>query len=194
MNQLDEKNQKTDEEIARLVQSGDIGAFGALMNRYQIKLLRYGHKFLSSDKGAMEDAVQETFLKAYQNIRDFDVSRKFSSWIYRIAHNEFINILKRKHQETSSFFSTDILFPHPAAKEKTDQPAEDNLTRAMIDKCFDQLPIKYREPLLLYYFEQLSYEEIADVLRIPVSTVGVRLKRGKEASRIIYDKLKYNHE
>jgi len=189
----DRENQKTDEQIARLVQSGNIEIFGELVGRYEVKLQRYGQKFLSGDKGAMQDAVQETFLKVYQNICDFDASRKFSSWIYRIAHNEFINILKKRHQETFSFFSTDVLFPHPVAKEKADQPAEDNLTRQLINQCFEQLPPKYREPLVLYFIEQLSYEEISDVLRIPVSTVGVRLKRGKETARRICDNLRLNN-
>ncbi len=190
MNQPELENQKSDEEIARLVQSGDIEAFGVLTARYEAKLKRYGKKFLSGDAGAVEDAVQESFMKAYQNILSFDASRKFSSWMYRIAHNEFINVLKKKKRE-SLFVNIDVLFPHPAAQEQADKPANDRLFGETINQCLDQLSPKYREVLTLYYFEELSYEEIADVLHIPVSTVGIRIKRGKESAKQICQKLGY---
>ena len=182
------ENQKTDESIARLVQSGDVVAFGELMIRYEAKLKRYGKKFLAGDAGAVEDAVQEAFMKAYRNILSFDASRKFSSWLYRIAHNEFINILKKKKRE-SLFVNVDVLFPHPAAKEQADQPAHDRMFKENINACLDELSPKYREVLVLYYFEELGYAEIADVLHIPVSTVGIRLKRGKEAVKDYCEKL-----
>jgi RNA polymerase sigma-70 factor (ECF subfamily) len=177
--------QKTDEEIARLVQSGDIEIFRELVARYEAKLKRYGKKFLSGDQAAVEDAVQETFLKSYVNIKSYDSSRRFSSWIYRIAHNEFINVLKKKEKGALLFFDPDVIFPHPIAKEKTDKDAEDRLTSQMVGKCMDRLPFKYREVLVLFYQEEQSYEEIAEILRIPVSTVGVRLKRGREAAKQI---------
>lgn len=189
--QSSDEELKSDEEIARLVQWGNVELFGELVARYEIKLKRYGQKFLAGDWGAMEDAVQETFLKAYKNIQDFDTARKFSSWLYRIAHNEFINFLKKKKQEPLLFFDADVLFPHPIAKESSDQKAQDKMFSAIIEKCLDKLSVKYREPLILYYFEELSYEEVSEILRIPISTVGVRLKRGREAARQICQKLGY---
>jgi RNA polymerase sigma-70 factor (ECF subfamily) len=183
--------QKSDEEIARLVQTGNVDVFGELVGRYEQKLKRYGKKFLAGDEAAVEDAVQEAFLKAYQNILSFDVQRRFSPWIYRIAHNEFVNLLKKKKSEPMRFFDTDIIFPHPVAKERTEQRAEERLMSELIDQCMDKLSVKYREPLVLYYFEQQSYEEIADILHIPVSTVGVRLKRGRKAVQLLCQKLGY---
>lgn len=177
------QNLESDEEIARLVQSGDVEAFGELVGHYEQKLKRYGRKFLSSDRQAVEDAVQEAFLKAYQNILGFDSSRKFSTWLYRIAHNEFINLLKKKRGGIFLFFDADVIFSHPIAKEKADRVAQDRLTIQMVERCLDGLPFRYREILILYYLEEQSYEEIANILHIPVSTVGVRLKRGKEAAR-----------
>ncbi len=185
-------NLNTDEEIARLVQSGDVEAFGILVTRYEAKLKRYGQKFLAGDRGAVEDAVQEAFLKAYKNIRDFDVSRKFSSWLYRIAHNELINVLKKKRLDTLFFFDTDVVFPHPVANGRTERQAERRLFAEIIEKCLDKLNPKYREPLVLYYFEELDYKEISDILHIPISTVGIRLKRGKEAAKLACQKIGYN--
>jgi RNA polymerase sigma-70 factor (ECF subfamily) len=182
----------TDEQIARLVQTGDIEAFGLLVERYGEKLKRYGFRFLSGDLPAIEDAVQECFLKSYQNIFSFDLSKKFSSWIYRIAHNEFVNLLRKK--KTLCFFSTDIFFPHPLSSETAEKGVNFRESRDLIENCLSRLDPKYSEVLLLYYLEELSYQEIADILRIPLATVGVRLKRGREAAKCICEDLGYKKE
>ncbi len=87
--------EETDEMIASRVQAGDSEAFGELVERYQEKLLRYARKFLF-DLDEARDPVQDVFIKAYQNIQSFDATRRFSPWIYRIAHNEFVNALKQR--------------------------------------------------------------------------------------------------
>ena len=171
--------QSKDEEIAQVVQAGQTEFFGLLLQRYEAKILRYGYKFLSQRQD-IEDLVQEVFIKAYTNIQSFDVNRKFSSWLYRIAHNTFVNALKKKDKQPLLFFDPDTLFPHPIAKEKTDQDINIREMKEMLEYCLNNLSGKYREPLILYYLEELSYQEISDIMRIPVSTVGVRIKRGKE--------------
>ena len=172
----------TDEQIASRVQQGDSEAFGLLVERYGRKIARYAKKFLFGYEDA-EDLVQHVFVKAYVNIRSFDAGRKFSSWIYRIAHNEFINAIKRKRREPVPFFDPDALFPHPLSSGGPEEDADAEELRSLLDRHIVMLDPKYREPLVLYYFEQMDYREIADVLRIPVSTVGVRLLRGREALR-----------
>src|SRR3954468_17989992 len=87
----------SDEEVAKLIQQGDKEKFSILMQRYEKRLLRYGKKFLS-DKENIEDIVQDVFMNTYQNIKSFDSSLKFSSWIYRIAHNAFVNGLRKKNR------------------------------------------------------------------------------------------------
>lgn len=168
----------SDEIIVGRVQNGDADEFASLMDRYEKKITRYGKKFLSQPDD-IKDIVQEIFTKAYINIKSFDRKRKFSPWIYRIAHNEFVNALKKKKSEKLSFVDFDLFFPHPAAKEAADSDIERADLRRLLDGYIKKLPAKYREPLILYYFEEMSYREIADVLRLPVSTVGVRLQRGK---------------
>lgn len=172
----------SDEIIVSRVQNGDVEAFASLMERYEKKITRYGKKFLSQPDD-IKDIVQEIFAKAYVNIKSFDCKRKFSPWIYRIAHNEFVNALKKKKSEKLAFVDFDLFFPHPAAKETADSDIERADLRRLFDGYIGKLPMKYREPLILYYFEEMSYREIADVLRLPVSTVGVRLQRGKEILR-----------
>jgi len=92
-----------DEAIALRVQNGDTDAFGTLITRYEVKMLRYGKKFLGQYED-IEDAVQDAFIKAYTNIQSFNTSMSFSPWIYRIAHNTFINVIKKKGTRTAVFF------------------------------------------------------------------------------------------
>lgn len=175
-----------DEEIAGRVQSGDVDAFAILVERYESKMLRYARKFLFGHEDA-QDLVQQVFLKAYVNMKSFNTTRRFSPWLYRIAHNEFLNTIKKRGHEPILFFDPDTLFPHPIAKERPDREHEDQELRVILEECLHELDAKYREPLILYFFEELSYQEIADIIHIPVSTVGIRLKRGKDKLRRIYD-------
>lgn len=185
-------SQQKDEGIAHLVQSGKIELFDILIKRYEAKIKRYSQKFLS-DREEMNDAIQDIFLKAYKNIQSFDVKRKFSSWLYRIAHNELINTLKKKKKAPLPLFDLDTLLPqHLKDNNNLNQQIDRQNMREIIDKCFDKLEFKYREPIILYYFEELSYKEISDVMQIPISTVGIRIKRAKEIMRKICKKLGYN--
>ncbi|PIR89594.1 MAG: RNA polymerase sigma factor SigW [Candidatus Harrisonbacteria bacterium CG10_big_fil_rev_8_21_14_0_10_40_38] len=177
----------TDEAIAFRVQNGDRESFGVLVQRYESKMLRYARKFLSHT-GDMQDVVQEVFLKAYINIQSFDTKRKFSSWLYRIAHNEFISLIRKNSRQPFFSFDADTIFPHPVAEETSDGLLKDKELKEALDSCLAKLSPKYRELLTLFYFEELSYQEIADILRVPVSTVGVRLKRGKDHLRKEYEK------
>jgi RNA polymerase sigma factor (sigma-70 family) len=175
--------EETDEQIAMRVQQGESERFGELIGRYQQKLLRYAGKFLfSAEDGA--DVVQDVFIKAYENIQSFDPSRRFSPWIYRIAHNEFVNALKkRKASRTIFTFDVDTLVPHLAASDTADSAALERDLRQMLDAHLRELDAKYREPLVLYYLEGMEYREISDILHIPVSTVGVRLARARAMLR-----------
>ncbi|MEK7600346.1 MAG: RNA polymerase sigma factor [Patescibacteria group bacterium] len=175
-------SQNTDEEIAAQVQRGARELFGTLVERYEQKLLRYGRKFLSNGED-VADLVQTIFVKAYTNIQSFDPALRFSPWIYRIAHNAFVNELKRTSRAPAVSFDFDTVFPSLFAKETADQSAQLRETRTMLDASLAQIDVKYREPLVLHYFEDLEYQEIADILRIPVSTVGVRLARGRALLR-----------
>jgi RNA polymerase sigma-70 factor (ECF subfamily) len=170
--------EKIDEEIARQVQRGDVESFGLLIERYEQKLMRYAKKFIIGREDG-KDLVQEVFIKAYVNIQSFDSAKKFSSWIYRIAHNEFINAIKKRSRTSIFSFDSDIIFPQPTAPQTADGEAEKKELKQILDRSLGKLDSKYREPLVLYYFEDMDYREIAEVLQIPISTVGVRLRRGK---------------
>jgi RNA polymerase sigma-70 factor (ECF subfamily) len=172
--------EQTDKDIAREVQEGGREAFGVLVLRYQPKMARYARKFLFRGDD-VADLVQDIFMKAYANIQSFDVRRRFSPWIYRIAHNIFLNAMRdnAKDRANLSLFDVDVLFPHPIAKEKTDDGAKREEMKRMLDTSLGSLAPKYREPIVLYYFEEFDYKTISQILQIPVSTIATRIKQGK---------------
>jgi RNA polymerase sigma-70 factor (ECF subfamily) len=175
MNHLD----KTDEEIVSLVKEGNADIFSEIIFRYEEKLRRYARRFLF-DRSDIDDLVQDVFIKTYINLNSFDQDKKFSPWIYRIAHNEYVNSLKKKLSSRVFSLDFDEFLPQILANEKTDSMSEQMFDTAFLDKHLSSVDDKYREPLVLYFFEEMDYKEISQVLRIPVSTVGVRIKRGKD--------------
>ena len=170
----------SDEQIAAFVQKGNKDMFGALVDRYERKLLSYGKKFLTGHEN-IEDVVQEVFIKTYQNIKSFDTKQKFSPWIYRIAHNTFVNALRKNANSPLRFFDFDTFMAHPVYEDVI--PAENEQIRlsAVVDQGLDKLSPEYREIIILYFIQNMSYKEIADILHIPIGTVSVRLLRAKKA-------------
>lgn len=179
----------SDEYIVKQVQEGNTEAFGTLIERYENRIRRYAERFLA-DKDDAKDVAQNAFMKGYENLQAFDVSRRFSPWIYRIAHNEIVNVLKRRSRMIPiAPFEFDILFPHFVMHDPPENDLDNRALTALVETHVHELDRKYREPLLLYYVENMSYQDIADVLTIPIATVGVRLNRGK---KIIREKIKSN--
>ena len=178
----------SDEQLAKLVAEGDSDKFGVLMERYQAKLFRYGKKFLS-DSDNIEDVVQDVFIKTYQNIKSFDTTQRFSPWIYRIAHNTYINAIKKSSIGPLYLFDFDTLVSHTIVDDPIVREREQKEMKEMVDKGLSKIEPKYREILVLYYIEDLSYKEIADILHIPIGTVGVRIMRAKDILKEKYKEL-----
>jgi RNA polymerase sigma-70 factor, ECF subfamily len=172
----------TDEELTSLIQKGDAELFGQLMDRYTEKLSRYGKKFLSNNDH-IEDIVQDVFIKAYQNIQSFDSTRKFSSWIYRIAHNAFVNALRDTSKEAVTLFDFDTLLAHTAYENPVEERKEEEDMRVLVNTGIQDLAPMYREVVTLYYFEDMDYQQISDILEIPLGTVGIRLSRARALLR-----------
>lgn len=168
----------TDESLAIRIQAGEHELFGELIARYEAKLRRYARKFLACHDD-IDDMVQEVFIKAFTHLQSFDPARRFSPWIYRIAHNTYVNQLKKQQRSFLQFVDADTVFPQLAAAETTDQVALSHDDKLLIERSLETLDAKYRSPLALFFFEELSYQEIAEVLAIPVTTVGVRISRAK---------------
>jgi len=176
----------SDEEVAELVRSKDQELYRELVRRFQDKLLRYA-TYIVHDENQAADVVQEAFIKAFVNLKGFNTNKKFSSWIYRIVHNEAINQLKRSKKITP-------LSSHRwlEGKIKSDTNLESDFLRKEkeenIRRSLEKLPLKYSEPLALFYFEEKPYDEISDILRVPMGTVGTRISRGKKLLRGLLEK------
>ncbi len=168
--------QKSDEEIAQIVRTSNKELYREIVERYQHKLYSYA-LYLLKHEDAAKDVVQQAFIKAYINLNGFDTSKKFSSWIYRIVHNEAINYIKKhRNQMQLTNEAYDVKDPSVNVDTLFERMEQDE----HIQRLVASLPFKYREVLILYFMEERSYEEISDILRIPIGTVGIRILRGKD--------------
>ncbi|MCX6793391.1 MAG: sigma-70 family RNA polymerase sigma factor [Candidatus Falkowbacteria bacterium] len=162
-----------DEVVIEQVVHQDQELYREIIARYQEKLLRYAN-YLVHDSQEAADIVQTSFIKAFVNLNSFKAKLKFSSWIYRIVHNEAINSLLKHKKEQPILEEMD--FP---AKEDMVEDLMHQEEREALKTCANKLPLIYSEPLLLFIFEEKNYEEISDILRLPLGTVGSRINRGK---------------
>ncbi|MCL5795556.1 MAG: sigma-70 family RNA polymerase sigma factor [Patescibacteria group bacterium] len=170
----------SDEKLVEYVRSKDPEAFAEIVFRYERKIKGYLYRLLGNYHDC-EDVAQEVFLKTFQNLQGFDTSRKFSSWLYRIAHNEAVNWLRFNRKVFVDSLDGNEYLKNTLGKddnlaEKFDKDAETKKLKNLVER----LPLKYREPMILKFYEERSYSEISDILRIPVNTVGTLINRGKE--------------
>lgn len=183
-------DERTDEELAHLVQNGDSAALAELMERYTAKLVRYGRVFLSS-KDAIDDVVEDVFVAAYQNMRDFDATRRFSPWMYRIAHNAFIDAARKQSRGPVRGLDLDRIASHLAYEDPAENEKDREEMHVLVRKHVHALPPPYREIVTLYYFEDLSYQEIVEVLHVPIGTVGIRLARARALLKKMFGQKPY---
>lgn len=179
------KSGLTDEEIVGIVRTSNQEFYSEIIKRYQSKLFHYLKKFIN-DADELEDVLQTVFIKAFKNLNSFDIKQKFSSWIYRIAHNEAINQIRKNSKYSISLDDSD----YDAADEKIDfsRDLDNALTRENISSALFFLKDKYRQPLILYFFEEKSYEEISEIIHLPINTVGTYISRGKKSLKQFLEK------
>jgi RNA polymerase sigma-70 factor (ECF subfamily) len=182
----------SDQELVARCQAGDQQAFDTLVLRHQQRALNVAYQLLRNQEDAMEVA-QDAFVRAYRSIHDFRGDAAFTTWLHQIV----VNLARNKHRwwtrrgrektmsldqplETSNGpVETQIASTAPAPDEQALQ--REFLGR--LDGCMGRLPRKYREVLVLRNVEELSYEEIAVVLRCSVGTVKSRIARARESLR-----------
>ena len=183
---MSELSKFTDEEVVEFTRTKNKEAYAEIIRRFQDKLMRYAKYILSDDEKAA-DVVQESFIKAYVNLNSFNSKKKFSSWIYRMVHNQAINLIVKHKKELPLF--NDIDFDSGVDIEK--EYVRGEITK-MVKECLNQMSILYKEPLSLYFLEDKSYNEISDILRIPIGTVGTRINRAKKLMKEICQRKKVN--
>jgi len=172
---------KTDEQIVALTLKNQ-DYYLCLMKRYEAKLLNYILKISNISREDGEDILQEVFVKAYQNLNDFDLNFKFSNWIYSIAHNSTISAFRKKkvRPQTVSWEDKDLnnILESTLDVENT---SLQKLTYKQILKIINQLPLKYKDVLILKFMEGKDYREISDVLHKPMGTIATLINRAKKS-------------
>lgn len=186
--------QPSDEAIVALVAT-DKEQFGVLMDRYEGKLRRYITRLGVHSPDDQLDVLQDIFIKVYKNINGFDQKLKFSSWIYRIAHNEAISWYRRKKVRPEGHLvgdSEEILGFLSASMTGADVTFDEQVNAEVVNKALLTIDKKYSDVLVLRFFEHKEYEEISDILKLPVGSVGTLIHRGKKqlARAINTDKIR----
>lgn len=161
------------------------------MNRYEAPLRRYLMRLTGWGSEEVSDILQESFIKTYQHLNDFDVTLKFSTWLYRITHNQAIDTLRANQSR---------LIVSALTLEDTAQfvPSNTNIESEFLQRediaavrmAILSLPILYREVLILRYLEEQSYEEIMDILKKPKGSIATLIKRGRT---LLLDQLRQTH-
>lgn len=180
----------TDEQIARYALA-DKEEFGVLIARYEDKLMRYLSRLGIRNLEDREDVLQNAFLKAYRNLNSFDPALAFSSWMYRITHNEAMSFFRARHARPSFTLDEDASGLIAELRDEhadTTQMAEHRLTNEELGKALLRIEPRYRDILTLRFFEERSYGEISDILEVPIGTVSTLVHRAKRAVKEVLPK------
>ncbi|KKQ45675.1 MAG: RNA polymerase, sigma-24 subunit, ECF subfamily [Candidatus Moranbacteria bacterium GW2011_GWC2_37_8] len=156
-------------------------SFGLLMTRYQGPLFHYIRRMTQLPHDDIQDLLQEVFIKIYQKLNEYDEELKFSSWAYRIAHNHVIDYFRKVGARVQINSLEDYEWEKIIS-------ASVQIEKAIVDKdcvekikiCMQELPMKYREVMILRFVEEKEYEEIMDILKKPKGSVATLIARGKE--------------
>ncbi|GLC89715.1 RNA polymerase sigma factor SigW [Lysinibacillus piscis] len=170
------------------VLKGDQNAFADIVSLYQHKLYQVCYRMLGN-KQESEDIAQEAFVRAYMNLHTFDQKRKFSTWLYRIATNLCIDRIRKKKPdyyldaEVAGTEGLDMYSQIAADDRLPEEQIEQMELQDRIQYEIGRLPDKYRSVIVLKYIEELSLQEISEILDMPLGTVKTRIHRGREALR-----------
>ncbi|MCJ7840007.1 RNA polymerase sigma factor SigW [Lederbergia sp. NSJ-179] len=170
------------------VLKGDQEAFGEIVELFKDKVFQLCYRMLGNRHEA-EDIAQEAFVRAYINIHSFNQKKKFSTWIYRIATNLCIDRIRKKKPDY--FLDAEVagsegltMYSQIAAEGKSpDAEVETIELQEIVQQEIMKLPDKYRVVVILRYIDELSLNEISEVLEMPLGTVKTRIHRAREALR-----------
>lgn len=157
--------------------------FGFLIDRYEKKMYTYVRRITNVDGDVAHDVVQDVFIKAYENIASYDEQYPFNSWIYKICHNTAINTWKKDKRNSSEHsLELDEKLLHELQGQLPDAMylADQDILSHDFNRILSLLKPRYREVLILRFYEDLSYDEIGEVLMLPPGTVATQISRAKK--------------
>ena len=180
---IDEKKPNiSDEQLIARFQLGDVQAYDILVHRYKDQLLNFVFRFVGNRTDA-EDIIQETFLRVYRNKHMYKEIAKFSTWVYTIAGNLAKTELRRRKRHkifsVSNFVNEEKDFDIPDRDHSPEKKVDSSMQESIIQKAIEKLPIKFKEVIILRDIQGFAYEEISQILNIPLGTVKSRVNRGR---------------
>ena len=182
---LDSKRNKysyTDEKLMSLFQGGDENAYVVLVNRYKDKLINFIYHYLKDSESA-EDVVQETMIKLYQKKHYYKEIAKFSTWLYTIAKNlANTELRKRKNRKItllSHFSNDDKTYEIPSDDLEIGQQVQTDVVNEIIKNAVNQLSEKFKTVIILRDIQEIPYEEISEIIGVPIGTVKSRINRAR---------------
>jgi RNA polymerase sigma-70 factor (ECF subfamily) len=179
-------NAVTDRELVASAVDGLEGGFEELVRRYQRPISAYVYRMVG-DYDAALDLTQEIFIKVYGSLARYRSEFKFSTWIYKIAHNCAVDHLRRNNGREQSLVSgteaDQYELPIESKRPSPEQESEREERRLEIENVVCALPSVYRELIILRHSQDLTYEEIVEVTSLPLGTVKNRLFRAREMMR-----------
>jgi RNA polymerase sigma-70 factor (ECF subfamily) len=171
-----------DEDLIKQFQEGNLYAFDLIVQRYKDQLLNFAFRFLGNSEEA-EDVVQETFLRLYRNKHAYRRIAKFSTWIYTIAGNlaktELRKRKRRKLVSISDLGYDEKEFEIEDVHADTERDVDGLLKEEIIQRAIDELPPRFRQIIILRDIQELSYEEVGAIMKIPLGTVKSRVNRAR---------------
>jgi len=183
---LHDIRQVSDADLVTTAIAGGEAGFEELVRRYQRPIASYVYRMLS-DYEASLDVTQEVFIKVYNSLERYSCDYKFSTWLYRIAHNAAIDHLRRNSVNAQSIETENADGSYQLQIESSEPNPEQirqrSEWRTEIDAVVKKLPTAYRESITLRHSRDLSYDEIAEVTGLPLGTVKNRLFRAREMMR-----------
>lgn len=179
---------RDDQAVVEAVLNGHQHRFGELVNRYQTQIVNYVCRMLGNYEDAV-DLSQDVFLKAYSALGSYRPQYPFPAWLFRIARNAAIDEIRKRRLATVSL-DAPVEFEDGSAGRQVESPGLDPQDSYLglefadrMSAAIDELPEKYREPIVLRHAADLSYEEIAEALELPIGTVKTRIFRARDALR-----------
>jgi RNA polymerase sigma-70 factor, ECF subfamily len=160
--------------VAKTLQNPD--NYSLIIDRFEESILRYIGRMTASSHEEIEELGQIVFIKAYRSLNGFDIRLKLSSWLYRIAHNVCVDYLRKTSKKYTLSLDADdeysqALIDKIASTENISLHLSEDAQRQGVRQIINMLPEKYRTVILLFFLEDKSYDEISDILQIPINTV-----------------------
>ena len=182
----------TDEQLVELAISDDPNAFGEIVKRWERKIFALCFGMVAREEEA-KDAAQETFISAYRNLKNFRGDAKVSSWLHRIAVNQCLTTMRRTKTRSESFLDDEAsadekVFVAPLNQTPA-RTTEQNERLQIVRQAVSSLPVDLRQIIVMKEFEEMTFQEISEILELPLSTVKSRLYTALKQLRMKLERL-----